>query len=302
LKKLTLNSARGVQLDKDAAVADSLILDDGYLFLGDKNLTLSATAGIGGSPCDTSMVVQTGTGKLKSLITAPKALLFPIGDTTMPARYTPAQLAFTSGTFTDGSVTVKGVSTKHPSLRTTDSSYINRYWTVTSQGISAFSANVQFAYHDSDVVGSESKIILGRYAAGTWKEFAAADTAANLLTGTVTEFGDFTGVKNSSSVGVRPVSKVIPAVYSLDQNYPNPFNPSTTIRYGLPKQSRVKLDIYSLLGQKVHEAVNALQEAGIHIAVWNAGMSSGVYYYRIEVTPVDGGQPFVRTYKMLLMR
>ena len=302
LKRLTINSARGVQLGKDATVNDSLILDDGYLFLGNNTLTLAAAAGVGGSPCDTSMVVQSGTGMLKQSIAAPKTLLFPIGDTTAPARYTPAQLAFTSGTFADGSVTVKAVSAKHPSLRTTDSSYINRYWTVTPQGISAFSADVQFTYHDSDVVGSESKIILGQYAAGTWVEFTKADTAANLLTGTVTQFGDFTGVKNSSTVGVQPVSKIIPAVYSLEQNYPNPFNPSTTICYGLPKQSRVRLNIYSLLGQKVHEAVNTQQDAGIHTAVWNAAVSSGVYYYRIEASPIDGAQPFVRTYKMLLMR
>ena len=302
LKKLTINSARGVQLGKDATVNDSLILDDGYLFLGDKTLTIAAAAGVGGSPCDTSMVVQTGTGMLKRLIDAPKVLLFPIGDTTMPARYTPAQLTFTAGSFTDAAVTVKAVSAKHPSLRSTDSSYINRYWTVKPVGISGFSANVQFAYHDSDVVGSESRIVLGQYAAGTWEEYNTADTTANLLSGTVTHLADFTGVKNSSLVDVQPVSRIIPAAYSLEQNYPNPFNPATTIRYGLPKQSRVKLEIYSLLGQKVHEAVNALQEAGIHIAVWNAGVSSGVYYYRIEATPVDGGQPFVRTYKMLLMR
>jgi len=71
--------------------------------------------------------------------------------------------------------------------------------------------------------------------------------------------------------------------YSLLQNYPNPFNPATIIRYSIPKAAMVKLEVYNLLGQKIETLVNQFQSAGMHQTNFNAaGLTSGVYFYRIE--------------------
>ncbi|OQX90991.1 MAG: hypothetical protein B6D58_09060, partial [candidate division Zixibacteria bacterium 4484_95] len=43
----------------------------------------------------------------------------------------------------------------------------------------------------------------------------------------------------------------IPQTFALHQNYPNTFNSSTVIEYSLPARTKVSLDIYNLLGQKV---------------------------------------------------
>jgi hypothetical protein len=43
----------------------------------------------------------------------------------------------------------------------------------------------------------------------------------------------------------------LPAEYKLSQNYPNPFNPNTKINYELPKDGKVKLIIYDILGREM---------------------------------------------------
>jgi hypothetical protein len=72
--------------------------------------------------------------------------------------------------------------------------------------------------------------------------------------------------------------------FALEQNYPNPFNPTTTIRYSIPKTERVRLAIYSGLGQEVSRMVDEVQTEGTHQAVVHAGtLASGIYFYRLEV-------------------
>ena len=45
-------------------------------------------------------------------------------------------------------------------------------------------------------------------------------------------------------------NNVIPTMYTLYQNYPNPFNPITKIAYDIPKDAKVKLVIYDILGRE----------------------------------------------------
>jgi plastocyanin len=71
--------------------------------------------------------------------------------------------------------------------------------------------------------------------------------------------------------------------FHLEQNFPNPFNPSTVIAYSLPTRASVSLTVYNTLGGMVAELSNGLQEAGHHhIAFDGSGLSSGVYFYRLQ--------------------
>jgi hypothetical protein len=95
--------------------------------------------------------------------------------------------------------------------------------------------------------------------------------------------------RTSFAVSVEENAKAIeiPKTLALEQNYPNPFNPSTTIRYDLPESQKVKITIYSLLGQEVVELVNAVQSPGSYRVSWNGkdrqgiDVPSGVYPIRL---------------------
>jgi len=85
------------------------------------------------------------------------------------------------------------------------------------------------------------------------------------------------------TTGVDNAGGSPPTAFQLLQNYPNPFNPSTTIRYGLPNRAHVTLTVFNTLGQQVALLQLGEQQAGYHEVTFDAaGMSSGVYLYRME--------------------
>jgi hypothetical protein len=91
--------------------------------------------------------------------------------------------------------------------------------------------------------------------------------------------------------------KPLPKEFALDQNYPNPFNPSTNIEYAVPRESRVQLEVYNLLGQRVATLVDETKPAGYYTASFNAvGFSSGLYFYRMTA----GETSFLK--KMMLVK
>lgn len=106
-------------------------------------------------------------------------------------------------------------------------------------------------------------------------------------------------VVTSVSLGLE-----IPTVFSLEQNYPNPFNPKTTIKYGLPTESNVKIEVYNMLGQKVSELVNEVQSAHYYETIWDAtNVSSGLYLFKIEATDInDSANKFTSVKKMVLLK
>ena len=95
----------------------------------------------------------------------------------------------------------------------------------------------------------------------------------------------------------------IPQTFELSQNFPNPFNPTTTIRYGLPKEAKVTFKIYNILGEEVVTLVNdELKTAGFHAAVWDGRnsngrkASSGPYFYQLKT------RDLILTRKMALVK
>lgn len=105
------------------------------------------------------------------------------------------------------------------------------------------------------------------------------------------------------STGAGEQSPVaVPRDYSLDQNFPNPFNPVTEILFGLPEKSRVTLEVFNILGQKIRTLIDNTLPAGMHSVTFDGldsggrELASGVYLYRLRT------EKFTQSRRMVLLK
>jgi hypothetical protein len=92
-----------------------------------------------------------------------------------------------------------------------------------------------------------------------------------------------------------------PDQFILQNNYPNPFNPETTIKFEIPKDEFITLEIYNIAGTKIRTLVNSSYKAGEHSATWDGRndngdkVSSGAYLYKFRAGA------FIKNGKMMLL-
>jgi hypothetical protein len=126
--------------------------------------------------------------------------------------------------------------------------------------------------------------------------FKVYDTAGVPLT-TSAAFAEIWGGDVYRYSSTLSIQENAPVTLCLRQNYPNPFNPNTTIKYELPKSSKVRLSVYDLLGREVTVLLNERQDAGVHEVKFDgSNLASGVYLCKLQA-----GE-FVQTRKLLLVR
>ncbi len=105
--------------------------------------------------------------------------------------------------------------------------------------------------------------------------------------------------KYSNVIEVNTQEK--PDQFLLIQNYPNPFNPVTNIKYTLPENGNVKMEVLNILGEKIVLLKNSNEEAGNHQVEWDAqNYSSGIYFCKIEYTSSSYSK--MKMLKMLLSK
>jgi hypothetical protein len=93
----------------------------------------------------------------------------------------------------------------------------------------------------------------------------------------------------------RPVSQTpglptsnVPAQFTVDQAYPNPFTNICNIRFGLPSEGRISVDIFDVAGRRIASIADVVKPAGFHTVVWDGRNSSGqrvadgIYFYRVK--------------------
>ncbi len=70
---------------------------------------------------------------------------------------------------------------------------------------------------------------------------------------------------------------------TLFQNYPNPFNSTTSIKYQVQKEGRIRIVLYNILGEVLRTLSDEYKTIGTHSLTFNSnGLPSGVYLYTLE--------------------
>lgn len=97
--------------------------------------------------------------------------------------------------------------------------------------------------------------------------------------------GEIRGQLALPQTGTTDVARVTdgqPGEFSLGRNYPNPFNPSTRIPFSVPREERIVLEVFNVLGQRVAVLADGVLQPGEYQATFDAqGLSSGMYVYRM---------------------
>jgi uncharacterized protein YjdB len=188
---LTINNSNGIGLGQNIEVTGILGLQGGEISTSNNKVFVSGAGTINGG---NSSSYISGTLQ-RSVATGSSSVFFPIGET---AGYVPVSLAFT-GVTTAGDLTanVSSSPSKQPQIGTSTldpNKSVNRYWTLTNNGISGgtYDATFEFLNSDVDAGADPNKFIVGQFNNGTWSyptsvDFDLNDTKATGVSG----FGDF---------------------------------------------------------------------------------------------------------------
>lgn len=93
----------------------------------------------------------------------------------------------------------------------------------------------------------------------------------------------------------------LPGRFELLGNYPNPFNPATNIRFTLPAPAGWNITVYSASGRFVLSESGRSQGGVITVPVNLASVSSGMYFYVVEMLAVGPARERL-TGNMLLVK
>jgi len=114
----------------------------------------------------------------------------------------------------------------------------------------------------------------------------------------VTDANHQTGIQSFSIEVIGQVSVEgadPPKQFTVYGNYPNPFQQSTNIRFDLPWNAEVRVDVMDLTGRDVLSIPSVYKASGWghDLEIRNSNLSSGVYIYRVYASSLRGTQTFV---------
>jgi hypothetical protein len=192
-----------------------------------------------------------------------------------------------------GNFIAAGIGNIKMSLKNEGSSSLQMRIAILSNASSCSSANpvsvpvgsgwmtVNFPLSASALTGGTVNTILSNVTEIRLLHESAPGTKGDPIAGQL-GIDNITATALSTNVDAPPSD--VPGRFLLSQNYPNPFNPTTTINFELPAPGSATLKVFNQLGQEVATLLHGeMMTKGSHsIQFQGSGLSSGIYYYRLE--------------------
>ncbi|MTK52390.1 M6 family metalloprotease domain-containing protein [Paludibacter sp.] len=254
----------------DATVDGALTFTYGVITTGNNKLIIPAS----GSVSRTSGHVN---GNLQKNVSTGTAVTqtYEIGDAT---NYTPASVSF-ANVSTAGTLTGSTTAGDHPQIGSStldpDKS-INRYWTLTNNGIgfTTYDATFNFVSNDLDASANTSNVIGGNYASATWSSPApnvgTKTTTSTQLLG-LNSFGDFAFAEKKVATGIADVSSDKSVLV-----YRNTLN-QIVVSIASDDPSEALISVYNSTGQTI-----ARKRSAQAVTVLDAHLQAGVYMVAIQ--------------------
>jgi hypothetical protein len=193
-----IDNPAGINLHASRTVIGSggeIRLTNGNLYLGNNDLFVdyfnNGNYAIT-SPSATNMFVTNGTGqfKLSTYVRSGTPVgfdnyVFPIGDATGSAEYSPMHIRFYKNTVSRV-VGLRVVDAASPNINTPviASDYLSRYWLVTENGAGGlYRDSITAFYNVTDVNGTETNIKMSTFSAGNWTEHGTSVTIGSNIVG-----------------------------------------------------------------------------------------------------------------------
>jgi hypothetical protein len=299
------NSGAGLLINQNLQIDNNFTLTSGLINLNNNNLNLGtsiANAIVNGGSTSSYVIGWNGAvnGNIIHRVNSNGLYKFPIGDQTV-GGYTPAEVTFTSGTYSNATLTCTLNDGIQPDLLnpTASTNYLSRYWTIEQTGISNFLYNINYSYADAgDEVGVAANMWPYKHNAQGWITCWGASAnpgtfkqgAGSFNPGTktfnwsgLTTFSDFTGIGNGT-----------PLPISLIDFKATPENDVVRIEWST--LSETNNDYYTVersKNGKDFEPINKISGAGnsnelLNYMIYDNSPYIGLSYYRLKQTDFDG--------------
>jgi hypothetical protein len=208
---LTVSNPDGISLGGNCCVNGVLQLNSGIVILGDYHLLIDSTGTISGSFSASSMIVPTGNGTLRREFSQgfTGSVLYPVGDQTNTTEYSPVTLQISGATFGTGNYIAVNLKNVPYPVSGIDGNYLSRYWSISTNAVTAIQCNLLFFYTVQDVNGDEGLLSCSRVDPLPRITFAPADIATHSLSANgVSDFGTFSGLKTTTPATINELYNI----------------------------------------------------------------------------------------------